>query len=60
MAGAVALGRFLEHLMETAQRMDAMACTVAAAVLALIAATAIWSATQRILRLDPMQVLRSE
>jgi predicted permease len=59
-AGTFGLGRFLEHLMDTAQRVDGATCGVAAALLTLIAAMAVWSATQRILRLDPMQVLRAE
>jgi predicted permease len=59
-AGAFALGRFLGHLMDSAQRVDGLTCAVAAVVLAVIAAVAVWSATQRILRLDPMQVLRAE
>jgi putative ABC transport system permease protein len=59
-AGAVGLGQFLQHLMEGAQRVDTATCAVAAVLLALVAAAAVWSATQRILRLDPMQVLRAE
>jgi putative ABC transport system permease protein len=59
-AGAFGLGRFMEHLMDTAQRVDGVTCGVAAALLLLVAAVAVWSATQRILRLDPMQVLRAE
>jgi predicted permease len=59
-AGAIGLGRFLEHLLDTAQRVDVLTCGVAAVLLAAIAAAAIWSATQRVLRLDPMQILRSE
>ena len=54
-AGAFGLGRFLEHLMDTAQRVDGVTCGVAAALLLLVAAVAVWSATQRILRLDPMK-----
>jgi putative ABC transport system permease protein len=59
-AGAFGLGQFLQHLMDAAQRVDAAACGFAAIVLAIVAAVAVWSATQRILRLDPMQVLRAE
>jgi ABC-type antimicrobial peptide transport system permease subunit len=58
--GALGLGRFLEHLMDTAQRVDGMTCGIAALLLASAAAIAVWSATQRILRLDPIQVLRAE
>jgi ABC-type antimicrobial peptide transport system permease subunit len=59
-AGAFGLGRFLQHLLDTAQGVDSLTCASAAIVLAAIAAIAVWSATQRILRLDPMQVLRAE
>jgi predicted permease len=59
-AGAFGLGQFLQHLMDTAQHVDGLTCAVAAVVLAAIATVAVWSATQRILRLDPMQILRAE
>jgi predicted permease len=59
-AGAFALGRFLEHLMNTAQRMDAVTSAEAAILLVSVAGVAIWSASQRILRLDAMQILRAE
>jgi ABC-type antimicrobial peptide transport system permease subunit len=59
-AGTFALGRFIEHLLNTAQGVDVLTCAIAAAALAAIASLAVWSATQRILRLDPMQVLRAE
>ena len=59
-AGAFALGQFLQHLLDTAQRVDTATCVIAAGILAAIASVAVWSATQRILRLDPMQVLRAE
>jgi putative ABC transport system permease protein len=59
-AGAFGLGQFLQHLLDTAQRVDGITCAIAAATLAAIASLAVWSATQRILRLDPMQVLRAE
>jgi predicted permease len=59
-AGALGLGQFIQHLMDTAQRLDGVTCGVAAAFLALIASLAVWSATQRILRLDPLEVLRAE
>ncbi len=59
-AGAFALGQFLQHLLDSAQRVDGATCAVAAVILAAIASVAVWSATQRVLRLDPMQVLRAE
>lgn len=59
-AGAFALGQFLQHLLDSAQRVDGFTSAVAAAILVVIASIAVWSATQRIVRLDPMQVLRAE
>jgi putative ABC transport system permease protein len=59
-AGAIGLGQFLQHMMDAAQRVDAVTCITAAVALAAVAAAAVWSATQRILRLDPMNILRAE
>jgi predicted permease len=59
-AGALGMGQFIQHLMDTAQRLDGGTCGVAAAFLVVIASLAVWSATQRILRLDPLEVLRAE
>ena len=59
-AGSFGLGRFMERLTDAAQGLDPATCGIAAALLALVAGVAVWSATQRILRLDPMQVLRAE
>jgi len=59
-AGAIGLGQFLQHLLDTAQRVDGLTVAIAATILAAIASVAVWSATERILRLDPMQVLRAE
>jgi ABC-type antimicrobial peptide transport system permease subunit len=59
-AGAFGLGRFIQHLMDTAPRVDGLTCGVSAALVVLIASVAVWSATQRILRLDPSEVLRAE
>jgi hypothetical protein len=47
-AGAFGLGQFLQHLLDTAQRVDGLTCAIAAAALAAIASLAVWSATQRI------------
>ncbi len=58
--GTFALGQFLQHLLDSAQRVDGLTSAIAGGILATIAAVAVWSATQRIVRLDPMQVLRSE
>ncbi|MCU1232604.1 MAG: hypothetical protein JWP63_571, partial [Candidatus Solibacter sp.] len=59
-AGAVALGRVAGHLIRTAEPVGGAACALAATVLATTAAIAICKATHRILRLDPIQVLRAD
>lgn len=59
-ACAMGLGQFLEHLIATAQSIDAISFAIASLALVGVASIAIWSATRRILRLDPMQVLRAE
>ena len=59
-AGASALGKYLSHLIDAAQKVDALTCAGAALILGAIAAIAIWSATGRIVRMDPLEVLRSE
>jgi len=58
-AGAAALGRFLQHLILTAEPAGTTTCA-AALVLSATAAAAIWIATGRILRLDPTAALRAE
>lgn len=59
-AGAAALGRYLQHLIDTAQPAGFFTLSVAALSLALTAAAALWSATRRVERLNPVDVLRSE
>jgi len=59
-AGAIALSRFLQHLMESAQPVGAGTCATAALLLGLTAALAVWVATRRIVKFDPMRVLRAE
>jgi ABC-type lipoprotein release transport system permease subunit len=59
-AGAIGLGRFLEHLMTSAEPVRAWTCAAAALLLAITAAAAVWTATRRIVQLDPMAVLRAE
>ncbi len=58
--GAAWQGRLLEHLLPAAPPIDVRASAAAAVVLALVAIFAIWSATRRILELNPMEVLKSE
>jgi putative ABC transport system permease protein len=60
LTGAAWQGRVLEHLLPAAPPVDVRASAAAALVLALVAIFAIWSATRRILELNPMEVLKSE
>jgi putative ABC transport system permease protein len=59
-AGAMALGGVVQHLMTPAEPIGAPACAVAAVVLSATAILAIRTATRRVLRLDPMMVLRAD
>jgi putative ABC transport system permease protein len=59
-AGATALGRFLEHLMSAAIQPNTWTCVAVSGILVMVASAAMWSATRRVLRLDPMEVLRAE
>jgi putative ABC transport system permease protein len=59
-AGAFGLSRFLQHLMETAEPVNALACGLAVLILVAAAITAVWTASSRILRMDPMTILRAE
>jgi putative ABC transport system permease protein len=59
-AGAGALGRYLQNLMTHADPTDPWTCAVAAAALAATAALAVWTATGRIVRMDPTAALRAE
>ena len=63
LAGGVAaagLGRFIRHVMENAQPVGAGTCGAAALALMAAAAMAVWSATRRVSRMDPMSALRAE
>jgi len=59
-AGSVAVGGVLEHLVAGAARTGAGMAAAAAALLVLTAAAAIGAATRRVLHLQPMDVLRAE
>ena len=59
-AVAVALGQFLEHLMSGVEPVDTWNCVEAALLLAITAAAAVWTATARVLRVDPTTALRTE
>ena len=59
-AAALGLGKYLNHLIESAQPVGTWTCAAAALLLASTAAIAVWTATSRILRIDPMRALRAE
>jgi hypothetical protein len=59
-AGAAALGRYLQHLIAGAEATGAGTCAAAAAALAITAALAVWTATRRIVKMDPTAALRAE
>jgi hypothetical protein len=59
-AGAVLLGRYLQHLIAGAETTGVLACTAAAGTLIFAAALAVWTATRRIVRMDPTAALRAE
>jgi predicted permease len=59
-AGALACGRFLNSLMESAEPLGAYTCIGGGLLLIIVALAAVWSATSRVIRLDPMIALRSE
>jgi ABC-type antimicrobial peptide transport system permease subunit len=59
-AGAAALGRYLQHLITQADPTGPWTCVVAAAALAATAALAVWTATGRVVRMDPTAALRAE
>jgi ABC-type antimicrobial peptide transport system permease subunit len=58
--GALAVGRAAQHWINAAQPADAWICAGAAGVLATAAPLAIWTATRKVMKLDPMTVLRAE
>lgn len=58
--GAVLSGRYLEHLITHVDATGIGTCAAAAALLALTAALAVWTATGRIVRMDPTAALRAE
>ncbi len=59
-AAAVAFGRLLGSLMEGADPIGFPICTTAGVVLVAAAATAVWTATRRIVAMDPIKVLRAD
>jgi putative ABC transport system permease protein len=59
-AAALGLGRFLNHLIETAQPLGLWTCMAAGVGMTAVVAAAVWSATRRVSRMDPMSALRAE
>ena len=60
LGGAAWQGRVLEHLLPSAPPVDLGACAASAVLLAAVAIVSIWSATSRVLELNPIEVLKSE
>ena len=58
--GAAWQGSVLEHLLASAPPVDMAACAASALLLAAVAIVSIWSATSRVLELNPIEVLKSE
>jgi predicted permease len=59
-AGAAGLGRLLQHLVPSAESAGLWMCATAASVLAATTAAAVWTATGRIVRMDPTAALKVE
>jgi putative ABC transport system permease protein len=59
-AAALGLGRFLNHLIESAQPLGLWTCAAAGVGMTAVVAAAVWSATRRVTRIDPMSALRAE
>jgi predicted permease len=60
LAGAAGSGRFLKHLMASAQPTGIWLCASAAIAIVAATACAIWIATSRVVRTDPTVALRVE
>jgi putative ABC transport system permease protein len=60
LSGAAELGRFLKHLMASAEPVGIWMCGSAALTIATATAFAIWTATSRVVRADPTAALRVE
>jgi putative ABC transport system permease protein len=59
-AGAIASGRFLKSLMESAEPPGAQTCIVGGLLLTVTALAAVWFATSRVAKVDPMTALKSD
>jgi len=60
LAGALASGRLLEHLVVSAGHFEITTSVFAALALNAAAVLAMWRATRRVVHLQPMEILRSE
>jgi putative ABC transport system permease protein len=60
LGGAAWQGRLLEHLLPAVPQVDMAACAASAVLLAAVALVSIWSATGRVLELNPIEVLKAE
>jgi ABC-type antimicrobial peptide transport system permease subunit len=58
--GAIAMGRLLQSFIDTAEPVSNGSSSLAAAALALAAGVAVWSATRRIVKMNPLAALRTE
>jgi predicted permease len=58
--GTLVLGRFMQYLIASAPRPGPWTWAPAAGVLATAGAVAVWVATRRLLRMDPIAALRAE
>lgn len=58
--GTAGLGRFLMHLMASAEPTDTWMMTSAGIVIAIAMGCAAWTATSRVVRTDPTEALRAE
>lgn len=56
---AMAMGKFLNHLVANAGVPNLATCVVSAAVLPAVAILTAWLATTRVLRIDPMEAVRA-
>jgi putative ABC transport system permease protein len=59
-AGAMASGRVVKSLMESAEPLGMPTCVLGALVLGGAAFSALWFATSRVIRMDPMAALKTE
>jgi putative ABC transport system permease protein len=59
-AGAIVSGKFLTSLMSSAEPLRMQTCILGVLLLMLTALAAIWFATSRVIRIDPMAALKSD